>query len=138
MSERNKDVVRRYFEYASAGRIDDYLDLLHPDFMLIGKGMPASAINHRSNKTDLGRTARNYEGRFQQRMQFEVENLIAEGDFVSAQLRSRATLSDGTPYANQYCFCARFQDGLIIAMDEYCCTFTAVETLRKRGVKVAE
>ncbi len=49
----------------------------------------------------------------------DIENVIAEGDFVVVQSRGTAETIDGTPYNNTYCHVMRIVDGRILEVTEY-------------------
>jgi ketosteroid isomerase-like protein len=133
-SQSNKLIVLQYIDCWNAGDFDGCSLLLAENFRLLGKGMPESGIDHNIDKFKLIENAKRYEGVFQKRITLEVQAILAEGDAVAAQLRSSARLADGRDYANNYSFHVRLRDGKITDIDEYCCTYTVVHSLRAHGV----
>ena len=61
--------------------------------------------------------------------QVEVQELVAEGDVVCAQVVISATTAKGTPYRNHYHFAFTIRDGKIRAVKEYVDTQYAHRTL---------
>lgn len=54
---------------------------------------------------------------------YEIVNLIAEGDFVVAQLNSTGnTTTSGASYNNTHCMVIHFEAGLIVDVTQYCDT----------------
>ncbi len=52
-------------------------------------------------------------------VQFTIERLIAEGEYVVMQARGQATAKTGRPYNNTYCIIARIVNGRIREMIDY-------------------
>jgi ketosteroid isomerase-like protein len=61
----------------------------------------------------------------------EVENLIAEGPFVAAQIAVQATAAGGDPYRNYYHQLFECHDGKITAQWEYLDTLYASRVLNR-------
>ena len=70
-----------------------------------------------------------------------IEKVVAEGDTVVVEWEGNATLSDGTPYCNQYVFVFSFENGKIRQLNEYFCTVLADRTilplLKDKGEELA-
>jgi len=62
-------------------------------------------------------------------LRVEVEQLIAEGEWVSAQFRILARTARGEDYENYYHFAFRIRDGSILRVNEYLDTKYAAERL---------
>ena len=58
-------------------------------------------------------------------MRVEIEQLVAEGDWVCAQLVIEARTARGEPYRNHYHFAFRLRDGRIALVKEYVDTLYA-------------
>lgn len=123
--EQSKQIVRRFFDAMSRG--DPALpDLLHddvcwwvpPEANLGGlyRGKPrvlafmASGVGLYDRATPL---------------RVELEQLVAEGDWVCAQLVLEARTARGEDYRNHYHFAFRLQDGRIALVREYVDTLYA-------------
>jgi len=53
----------------------------------------------------------------------DVQNIVAEGDYVVLQAQAKDRIThDGRPYNNTYCILLRFADGKIVEGHEYCDT----------------
>jgi ketosteroid isomerase-like protein len=50
---------------------------------------------------------------------FEGRSMVCEGDQVLAEHRMSATLPNGRPYVNDYCFAYEVADGRVTAIREY-------------------
>ena len=56
---------------------------------------------------------------FQTDVKLDFRGFYADGNVVVVELRFRATLADGMPYDNDYCFVFELKDTLIHRMREY-------------------
>lgn len=61
--------------------------------------------------------------------EIDIQRLLAEDDWVHAQVELSAAASDGTPYCNQYLFAVRLRDGFFVEVREYVDTKYVNETL---------
>ena len=57
--------------------------------------------------------------RFFANVAFEPRSMVGEGDVVLAEHRMSATLPNGRPYVNDYCFAYEVADGRVTAIREY-------------------
>ncbi|NRA07660.1 MAG: nuclear transport factor 2 family protein [Myxococcales bacterium] len=62
-------------------------------------------------------------------MQIQVEEMVAEGEWVCVQLVIEAATARGEPYRNHYHFAFRLRDGKIIIAKEYVDTLYAQRML---------
>ena len=62
-------------------------------------------------------------------MRIEIDQLIAEGEWVSAQFRLRARTAKGEEYENFYHFAFRLRDGKILRVNEFLDTKYAFDKL---------
>ena len=62
-------------------------------------------------------------------MQIQVEEMVAEGEWVCVQLVIEAATASGEPYRNHYHFAFRLRDGKIIIAKEYVDTLYAQRML---------
>jgi ketosteroid isomerase-like protein len=58
-----------------------------------------------------------------------AERIFADGDFVIVEAQGAATMKDGRPYNNRYCFVIHMRDGKIREVREYLDTQLCEETL---------
>jgi ketosteroid isomerase-like protein len=66
---------------------------------------------------------------YQPPLSVEIEEMVAERDWVCVQLVIEAKSAAGLPYRNDYHFAFRLRDGQIAAVREYVDTQYAAETL---------
>ena len=59
----------------------------------------------------------------------EIVSMTAEEDRVVVEFEGRATASDGTPYANNYCMVFTMRGGKIARVHEYFCSKLADDVL---------
>ena len=125
--EENKAVVRDYFRRIGAGD-PGIADLLTDD---VTWWVPASSP---FGGTRRGRDAvlalmGEGAGLYQPPLRVELEELVAERDWVCAQLVIEAKTASGLPYRNDYHFAFRIRDGKLAAVREYVDTQYAQELL---------
>ena len=125
----NKQVVRRYFEAMRTGAAelpellsDDVSWWAPPSSELGGlhAGKPA-VLRLMAGGTDL------YDA--SQPMQVEIEQMVAEDDWVSVQLTLEARTARGEDYRNHYHFAFRLAEGRICEVREYLDTLYAQRKL---------
>ena len=125
----NKDLVRDYFRRVSAGDPDVH-EMLSPDITWwVPQSSPLGGT-HEGKEAVLalmGSGVDLYDA--DTPMEIEIEQLVAEGDTVCAQLVISATTASGEPYRNHYHFVFRIRDGGIVAVKEYVDTLYVQEKL---------
>ena len=129
MSEANKEVVRRYLRAMASGDpalpellADDVTWWVPPSSPLGGlrEGKPAvlalmgSGIGLYDASVPFG---------------IEVEQMVAEGEWVALQMVMTARTAKGQPYRNHYHWAFRVRDGQICAVKEYVDTLYAQRML---------
>ena len=108
--------------------------LLHPDVVWVAPAGNATQValglgsadeaGPPRGLNDLGRDAivafmANDYPRFFANVAFELRSMISEGDLVLTEHRLSATLPNGRPYVNDYCFAYEVDDGRVTAIREY-------------------
>jgi ketosteroid isomerase-like protein len=125
--EENKALVREYFRRMQAGEptvaemMDDEITWWVPQSSELGgthRGK-AKVLELMGKGVDL----------YQLPMQIQVEEMVAERDWVCVQLVVEAKTAAGRPYRNDYHFAFRIRDGRIAAVREYVDTQYAQELL---------
>jgi ketosteroid isomerase-like protein len=126
-------VIALYAAYGS-GDPERIADLLHDDVVWVappgnatqvalGLGSPADA-GAPSGSNTLGKQlivqfmAHNFSRMFLNPKN-EFRAMVAEGPLVFAEYRLSATLPNGRPYANDYCFAYEVRDGKVQHIREY-------------------
>jgi ketosteroid isomerase-like protein len=124
----NKDVVRRFLGAIPGRDLDTMADCLTEDIVQHYQQPSARADAGTLGTADLhGRDAMLEEIRDnlydiyrQGTIEVQIQQLIADGDFVCAQFIQRAiTAQRGEPYENWYCFVYRFENGRIAEYWQY-------------------
>ncbi|MCA9510811.1 MAG: nuclear transport factor 2 family protein [Myxococcales bacterium] len=129
MSAANKQVVRDYFARMAAGDATA-ADLLADDVTWWVPQSSSLAGTHAGKPAVLAMMAGGVDA-YASDVPFEidVERLVAEDDWVCAQVELRAAARDGTPYRNQYHFAMRVRDGRLVEVREYVDTLYVSRTL---------
>ena len=117
----NKELVIRYMTRAQANDIEGADECLAEDCVRMGP-RPSAGVIEGHPHVDLYQPGT---------LTMEVENLIAEGPFVAAQIAVQATAAGGDPYQNYYHQLFECHDGQITAQWEYLDTLYASRVLNR-------
>lgn len=117
--EDNKKVVRNFFESGNRGDVEAALGLLADDVTWTNIGSTRFSGAYSGKQTVIDELIGPLFGELEAGIHGTIDNLVAEGDFVVAQVRGQARKKDGTPYNNTYCHVFRLRDGKIVAVNEY-------------------
>jgi len=115
--ERNKDVVRRYFEILTRNDIPAMLELYADDVQLRVPGN--TLISGTFSKTQLAEFASQVLDSFPAGLAFSITGMTAEGDRVAVEAQSVGTHVSGAHYNNLYHFLIRVREGKIVESREY-------------------
>ena len=127
--EANKDVVRGYFQRVASGDesvLDELTDDVRwwvPQGSSLGGTYEGKAAVAELMQGGVGAYASDVP------MKIEVGLLVAEGDWVCAQVELSAGTPDGRAYRNHYHFAFRIRDGAIAEVKEYVDTHYVHEML---------
>jgi uncharacterized protein len=129
-----KQTVQALYAAYATGDPDRIAALLHPDVIWVapagnatqvalGLGSaedagPPRGLNDLDRDAIVTFMAHDYP-RFFRDVAFEPRAIVAEGNVVLAEHRMSATLPNGRPYANDYCFAYEVADGQVTAIREY-------------------
>ena len=129
----NKDLVREYFRRMSAGDPDVHEMLSADVTWWVPESSPMGGTHEGKDAVLalMGSGVDLYDA--DTPMQIEVEQLVAEGDTVCAQLVITARTASGEPYRNHYHFVFRIRDGGIVAVKEYVDTLYVQRKLFEGG-----
>jgi ketosteroid isomerase-like protein len=121
--EQNKDVARQFFAMLSGGDIEGAMALFadEGDFWQAGSDGPGRVITF----VEVREMFRSIIGAIPSGIAFMLDDLLAEGDWVAAQVSCKAQLQNGNEYRNRYCFFFKVVDGQIVAAREYMDTMHA-------------
>ena len=128
--EENKAVVREYFRRVGAG--DPEVPSLFADDVTwwVPRSSPLGGV-HRGKPAVLALMSQGVD-LYQPPLRVEIEEMVAERDWVCVQLVIEAKSAAGLPYRNDYHFAFQLRDGRIAAVREYVDTQYAAETLFAR------
>ena len=129
-----KETVRALFAAYATGDADQIRALLHRDVIwrapagnatqvALGLGSADDAgapqgLNDLDREAIVAFMSKDYP-RFFADVEFEPQSMIGEGDVVMTEHRMSATLPNGRPYVNDYCFAYEVSDGRVTAIREY-------------------
>jgi uncharacterized protein len=116
--EQNKKVVLGIFEALNKGNAIGALDLLAEDatWWVIGN-IPNVSGTH--NKQEMSEMFKYMLGSLGGKMNFTVDHIIAEGDYVAVETKTDAKTPKGTVYQNRYHFKFEVKDGKIRTVRAY-------------------
>jgi len=116
--EENKKIVLGLFEALNKGSASGALDLLAEDatWWVIGN-IPNVSGTH--NKQEMSEIFKYMLGSLGGKMNFVVNHVIAEGDFVALEAATDSKTPKGTVYQNRYHFKFEVKDGKIRTVRAY-------------------
>lgn len=119
-AETNKQIVRDYFQALGAGDLEKALGLASEDFTFILEGTTTYSGTYSGQEAVKGFFA-TIAGAidFENGVEVEIQDMIAEGDKVVVQSAGTMTSTSGKPYNNRYCHIFTVRDGKITQDNEY-------------------
>jgi uncharacterized protein len=118
-AEANKQTIRAIYAALEQGDLSVYGEHLHPDYVWRKPGHSSWAVAFEGREAVQRELIRPLFALFATRYTAEAINLIAEGDFVVAEVRGDVMTRKGERYHNAYCFLFRFRQGKIVEVIEY-------------------
>lgn len=128
--EKNKKIVLGLFTALNQGDARGALDLLAEDatWWVIGD-IPGISGTH--SKQEMAEIFKFLLSSLGGRINFTIDHLIAEGDYVAVETKTDAKTPKGTVYQNRYHFKFEVKDGKIRAVRAYNDTALIKETMAK-------
>ena len=126
LTDNNKKLVEDFFRILSSGS-QDYLDFYTEESIIWTAG--ENAIGGSRSKSEVVGFAKSILDSFPDGISFNVVNLIAENDYVAAEVESTAMHVSGKPYNNKYHFLLKIKDNKIMELKEYMDTQLAAKVL---------
>jgi ketosteroid isomerase-like protein len=123
MSQRNKDIVRKFIEAFSDGDAETAKTCLATDAITVAKG-----FGKLSGPRPYGlivATTGAFKDLIPTGLRPKFLTFTAEGARVVVEFEGDATLANGERYCNQYCMVFTLQDEKIKQVNEYYCTLLA-------------
>ena len=124
--EKNKELVQEFFNLLSSGS-EKYLDFYNDESVIWTAG--ENAIGGSRSKSEVVGFAKNVLDSFPEGITFNVVNLVAENDYVAAEVEGSAMHVSGKPYNNKYHFLLKIKDNEILELKEYMDTQLAAKVL---------
>jgi ketosteroid isomerase-like protein len=133
MSEANKALARRFFARLTDGDIEGAVALFadEGEFWQAGWDGPGRTISL-AEVRDMFRTII---GTIPGGIVFRVDHMLAENDWVVAQVSCQARLQNGNEYRNRYCFFFEIIDDRIASGREYMDTMHAARAFSSAGTE---
>ena len=126
LTDNNKKLVEDFFSILSSGS-QDYLDFYTEESIIWTAG--ENAIGGSRSKSEVVGFAKSILDSFPDGISFNVVNLIAENDYVAAEVEGSAMHVSGKPYNNKYHFLLKIKDNKILELKEYMDTQLAAKVL---------
>ena len=124
--EKNKELVQEFFNLLSSGS-DKYLDFYKDESVIWTAG--ENAIGGSRSKSEVVGFAKSILDSFPEGITFNVVNLVAENDYVAAEVEGSAMHVSGKPYNNKYHFLLKIKNNEILELKEYMDTQLAAKVL---------
>ncbi|NWK97906.1 hypothetical protein DM806_20040 [Sphingobium lactosutens] len=118
--EGHKQRVRDFLRFLGHGDVDGLAQILSPDVQATATG--TSFMSGTRGYDEILSTAGTLGAITQNGIDFQIVSLTAEEDRVSAEVRGESTLTNGTPYNNEYHFLFTIRGDRIVKISEYFCT----------------
>ena len=115
----NKQIVEAFYQANNRGDMDAFRALLADDLRWTNIGSTKYSGSFVGKENVVHNLFGPVFGQLKGGIRATVDNVIAEGDFVSVQLRGEAETKDGRPYNVTYCNVFRVHDGKIQEVTEY-------------------
>ena len=125
--EQNKALVREYFRRMQAGE-PTVAEMMADDITWWVPQSSELGGTHRGKAAVLELMGKGVD-LYQLPLEVEIEEMVAERDWVCVQLTVTAKTAAGRPYRNDYHFAFRLRDGKLAAVREYVDTQYAQELL---------
>ena len=126
LTDNNKKLVEDFFSILSSGS-QDYLDFYTEESIIWTAG--ENAIGGSRSKSEVVGFAKSILDSFPDGISFNVVNLIAENDYVAAEVEGTAVHVSGKSYNNKYHFLLKIKDNKILELKEYMDTQLAAKVL---------
>lgn len=118
-AQENKTLVRSFFQASNNGDMETSMGLIADDIVWTNIGTTSFSGTHRGISELQEKLLGPLFSRLESGVRMTVHRLIAEGDYVVAQMSGEAQTRDGRPYNNTYCWIIRLRDGKFAEVTEY-------------------
>ena len=118
----NKETIRRIYAALEQGDLAPFGAAVHPDYVWRLAGHASWSKRFAGQAAVRADLLKPLFALFATQYRARAVNLVAEGDFVVAEVQGDVMTKAGGRYNNEYCLVFRFRDGRIIELVEYCDT----------------
>lgn len=118
-TNENKKFINEFFEAGNRGDMDKIVDMFADDIRWTTSGTTLFSGTFNGKQALLDNLLGGLFSQLKAGIFSEVDNVIAEGEFVVAQSRGKAMTTAEKEYNNTYCHIFRLQDGKIKEVTEY-------------------
>ncbi|WP_295877465.1 nuclear transport factor 2 family protein [uncultured Zhongshania sp.] len=126
-TEQNRATAIQFITLLSAGDVDGFIALYHPEASLWTSG--TTLISGRYTREQIEATAHFVFDAFPNGLAFFVRGVTADGDRVAVEAESEGEHISGVVYQNLYHFLFEFKDGKVLCLKEYMDTERVTEVL---------
>jgi ketosteroid isomerase-like protein len=124
----NRQLMQQAFDALARGDAAPFVELLSDDVAWTMTGATAWSGTYRGKEVLMAQLLRPLMSRFADRYTNTARRIICENDVAVVECTGRATMRDGRPYENAYCWVCRLDRGRIVELTEYLDT-TVVEAV---------
>jgi ketosteroid isomerase-like protein len=117
LEERNKKLVREFFELLNRGDVAGIVAAYAADGQL--QTMGRTLISGRFTRSQIEAAAGQIYQAFPHGLTFTIDAMTAEGERVAVEARSQGRHASGVIYSNDYHFLFVFRDGRLELLREY-------------------
>ena len=118
----NKDTIRRIYQAMQTGDRSVFGACLHPDYVWRLAGHSSWSKRFSGQDEVRNKLLTPLFALFANEYRAHAINLVAEGDFVAAEIRGDVQTKSGQRYNNEYCLVFKFRGDKIAELVEYCDT----------------
>lgn len=115
----NADFVRRIFTHLESGSGEKFFEHVAENVDWTVQGTHPLAGRYRSKADFLAHTFARLNRILPGGTQLHVQNLLIDGDWAVAELRSHAMAATGMRFDNRYCWVMRFEGESIVEVRAY-------------------
>jgi uncharacterized protein len=121
-ADENKETVRRIYAALESGDLKAFGAAVHPDYIWRLAGHSSWSRRFEGQDAIRARLLKPLFALFATQYRARAVNLIAEGNFVVAEVRGDVLTKRGERYDNEYCIVFKFRGNKIAELVEYCDT----------------
>lgn len=117
--EENKKTVQAFYDAGNRGDMETCFSLMADDIVWTNIGTTVLSGRFEGKQALQEKLLGPLFSNLKAGIRMEVHRLVAEGDYVVAQISGTAETLDGRPYNNSYCWIICLRDGQFAEVTEY-------------------